>query len=255
MDMISLKSAREIELMRKAGRITAAARALAGELVVPGNTTLEIDTAVRKFIESQGARPSFLGYGGFPGSACISVNEVVIHGIPDHRVLKEGDIVSVDVGACIDGFHGDCAATFPCGTVSPEAERLIAVTQQSFWEGMKHARAGQRVSDISHAVQQYVESNGYSVVRDFVGHGVGAHLHEAPEVPNYGPAGHGVRLQPGMTLAVEPMVCAGDWHVRVLKDKWTTVTTDGSLAAHYENSILITEGEPEILTCLGDPAL
>ena len=255
MEMISIKSRHEIELMRKAGRITAAARALAGKLVVPGKTTLEIDTAVRKFIESQGAKPSFLGYGGFPGSACISVNEVVIHGIPDHRVLKEGDIVSVDVGACIGGFHGDCAATFPCGKVSPEAERLIAVTEQSFWEGIKHARVGQRISDISHAVQQYVEANGYSVVRDFVGHGVGANLHEAPEVPNYGPAGHGVRLQPGMTLAVEPMVCAGDWHVRVLKDKWTTVTTDGSLAAHYENSILITDGEPEILTSLGDPAL
>ncbi len=255
MEMISIKSPHEIELMRKAGRITAAARALAGKLVVPGKTTLEIDTAVRKFIESQGAKPSFLGYGGFPGSACISVNEVVIHGIPDHRVLKEGDIVSVDVGACIGGFHGDCAATFPCGKVSPEAERLIAVTEQSFWEGIKHARVGQRISDISHAVQQYVEANGYSVVRDFVGHGVGANLHEAPEVPNYGPAGHGVRLQSGMTLAVEPMVCAGDWHVRVLKDKWTTVTTDGSLAAHYENSILITDGEPEILTSLGDPAL
>lgn len=255
MEMISIKSPHEIELMRKAGRITAAARALAGKLVVPGKTTLEIDTAVRKFIESQGAKPSFLGYGGFPGSACISVNEVVIHGIPDHRVLKEGDIVSVDVGACIGGFHGDCAATFPCGKVSPEAERLIAVTEQSFWEGIKHARVGQRISDISHAVQQYVEANGYSVVRDFVGHGVGANLHEAPEVPNYGPAGHGVRLQSGMTLAVEPMVCAGDWHVRVFKDKWTTVTTDGSLAAHYENSILITDGEPEILTSLGDPAL
>lgn len=253
MEMISLKSAHEIELMRKAGRITAAARALAGELVVPGKTTLEIDTAVRRFIEKQGAKPSFLGYGGFPGSACISVNEVVIHGIPDHRVLKEGDIVSIDVGACIDGFHGDCAATFPCGEVSPEAARLIAVTEQSFWEGMKHACPGQRISDISHAVQQYVEANGYSVVRDFVGHGVGAKLHEAPEVPNYGPAGHGVRLQPGMTLAVEPMVCAGDWRVKVLSDRWTTVTVDGSLAAHYENSILITPDGFEILTTVGDP--
>lgn len=255
MEMISIKSPHEIELMRKAGRITAAARALAGKLVVPGTTTLEIDTAVRKFIESQGAKPSFLGYGGFPGSACVSVNEVVIHGIPDHRVLKEGDIVSVDVGAYIDGFHGDCAATFPCGKVSPEAERLISVTEQSFWEGIKYARVGQRISDVSHAVQQYVEAHGYSVVRDFVGHGVGAKLHEPPEVPNYGPAGHGVRFQPGMTIAVEPMVCAGDWHVKVLKDKWTTVTTDGSLAAHYENSILITDGEPEILTSLGESAL
>ena len=253
MEMISLKSAHEIELMRKAGRITAAARKLAGELVVPGRTTLEIDTAVRKFIESQGAKPSFLGYGGFPGSACISVNEVVIHGIPDHRVLKDGDIVSVDVGAFIDGFHGDCAATFPCGTVSPEAQRLITVTEQSFWEGMKFAKPGHRISDISHAVQQYVESHGYSVVRDFVGHGVGSKLHEAPEVPNYGPAGHGARLLPGMTLAVEPMVCAGDWHVKVLADRWTTVSADGSLTAHFENSILITEDGFEILTTVGDP--
>ncbi len=254
MEMISLKSAREIELMRKAGRITAAARALAGKLVVPGKTTLEIDKAVRRFIESHGAKPSFRGYGGFPGSACISVNQVVIHGIPDHRVLKEGDIVSIDVGAFIDGFHGDCAATYPCGEVSPEAARLMAVTEQSFWEGVKHARVGQRVSDISHTVQQYVEANGYTVVRDFVGHGVGAKLHEAPEVPNFGPAGHGARFQPGMTIAVEPMVCAGDWHVKVLKDKWTTVTTDGSLASHYENTILITEGEPEILTVTEDGA-
>ncbi len=238
--------------MRRAGRITAAARRLAGELVVPGATTLEIDSAVRKFIKSQGAVPSFLGYGGFPASACISVNEVVIHGIPDHRVLREGDIVSIDVGACIDGFHGDCAATFPCGKVSDEAMRLIKVTEESFWKGIAMARPGNRISDISHAVQQYVEANGYSVVRDFVGHGVGARLHEPPEVPNYGPAGHGVRLQPGMTLAVEPMVCAGGWQVRVLKDKWTTVTADGSLAAHYENSILITDGDPEILTVAGD---
>ena len=177
----------------------------------------------------------------------------VIHGIPSKKVvLKEGDIVSVDVGAFVDGFHGDCAATFPCGKVSEEALRLIQVTQQSFWEGVKHARAGQRVSDISHAVQQYVERHGYSVVRDFVGHGVGTKLHEAPEVPNFGPAGHGPRLQPGMTIAVEPMVCQGGWQVRVLEDKWTTVTADGSLAAHYENTILITEGDPEILTAPGE---
>lgn len=252
MEMILLKSSREIELMRRAGRITAQARTLAGKLVRPGVTTLEIDTQVRKFIEGQGAVPSFLNYNGYPGSACISVNEIVIHGIPDHRVLKEGDIVSVDVGAFIDGVHGDCAATFPCGQVSEEAMALIQVTEQSFWEGIKLARAGNRVYDISHAVQQYVEAHGCSVVRDFVGHGVGHKLHEAPEVPNFGPAGHGPRLQPGMTLAVEPMVCAGDWHVRVLKDGWTTVTADGSLAAHYENTILITEGVPEILTVTGE---
>lgn len=249
MELITLKTSRELDCMRKAGRITAAARKLAGELVVPGVTTLEIDTAVRKFIESQGGKPSFLGYGGFTGSACISVNDVVIHGIPSKKiVLKEGDIVSVDVGAFVDGFHGDCAATYACGAISDEAKRLIEVTEQSFWEGMKFARMGQRVSDISHAVQQYVEKHGYSVVRDFVGHGVGTKLHEAPEVPNYGPAGHGPRLQPGMTIAVEPMVCEGDFRVKVLKDGWTTVTVDGSLAAHYENTLLITDGDPEILT-------
>ena len=252
MEMISLKSPREIECMRRAGRLTAQARALAGSLVRPGVTTHEIDTAVRRFIESHGAKPSFLGYGGFKGSACISVNEVVIHGIPGPLKLKEGDIVSVDVGAFLDGFHGDCAATFPCGQVSEEAMRLIRVTEQSFWEGIKLARAGNRVFDISHAVQQYVESHGCSVVRDFVGHGVGAKLHEAPEVPNFGPAGHGPRLQPGMTIAVEPMVCAGDWRVKVLKDGWTTVSADGSLTAHYENTILITDGEPEVLTWAED---
>ena len=252
--MISLKSPREIEAMRRAGRITAQARALAGSMVAPGVTTLEIDKAVRRFIESQGAKPSFLGYSGFPGSACISVNEEVIHGIPGPRKLREGDIVSIDVGAFIGGFHGDCAATYPCGEISAEAKRLIEITQQSFWEGIKYARQGCRVSDISHAVQQYVEANGCSVVRDFIGHGVGAKLHEAPEVPNFGPAGHGPRLLPGMTLAVEPMVNAGDWRVKVLKDGWTTVSLDGSLTAHYENTILITENGPEVLTVTEDGA-
>lgn len=204
MDLISIKSPREIERMRKAGQITAAARKLAGEMVEPGITTLEIDREVRKFITSHGAKPSFLGYGGFPASACISVNDVVIHGIPDHRKLVEGDIVSIDVGALFGGFHGDCAATFPCGKVSDEAQKLMDVTRQSFWEGMKMARAGNRVSDISHAVQQYAESFGFGVVRSFVGHGVGAKLHEPPEVPNFGAAGHGPRLIAGMTLAVEP---------------------------------------------------
>ena len=254
LEMISLKSPREIEAMRRAGRITAQARALAGSMVAPGVTTLEIDKAVRRFIESQGAKPSFLGYGGFPGSACISVNEEVIHGIPGPRVLREGDIVSVDVGAFIDGFHGDCAATYACGQISDEAKKLIEITQQSFWEGIKFARPGQRVSDISHAVQQYVEANGCSVVRDFIGHGVGAKLHEAPEVPNFGPAGHGPRLLPGMTIAVEPMVNAGDWRVKVLKDGWTTVSLDGSLTAHYENTVLITENGPEVLTVTEDGA-
>lgn len=250
--MISLKSPRDIERMRRAGKITAAARKLAGKMVIPGVSTLEIDTAVRKYIESQGAVPSFLDYNGFAGSACISVNDEVIHGIPGPRILQEGDIVSVDVGAYIDGFHGDCAATYPCGKVSSEAERLIAVTEQSFWEGMRFARSGCRVSDISHAVQSYVEENGFSVVRDFVGHGVGSKLHEAPEVPNFGKAGHGARLRPGMTLAVEPMVNQGGCEIFMLEDGWTVKTRDGSLSAHYENSILITDGEPEILTIAED---
>jgi len=234
--------------MRRACKITAAARALAGEMVRPGVTTGEIDKAVHDFIVSQGAKPSFLHYQGYPASACISVNEVVIHGIPGNRVLKDGDIVSVDVGACWQGFHGDCAATFACGNISQEAQRLIDVTKQSFFEGIRYARQGYRVSDISHAVQTYVEANGFSVVRAFVGHGVGEHLHEEPSVPNYGAPGKGPRLVKNMTIAVEPMVNMGTYDVRVLRDGWTTVTADGKLAAHYENSILITDGEAEILT-------
>lgn len=248
MEMISLKSARELELMREAGRVTAGARRVAGEMVQPGVSTKEIDQAVRKFIKAQGATASFLGLYGFPGAACISVNQEVIHGIPGHKKLREGDIVSVDVGACLAGYHGDCAATFPCGQVSKEAERLIQVTRDSFFAGIAKARVGGRVSDISHAVQSYVEERGCSVVRDYVGHGVGTKVHEAPEVPNFGPAGHGARLQPGMVLAVEPMVNLGDWPVRVLENEWTVVTQDGSLSAHFENTIAITDGDPEILT-------
>lgn len=248
--MIPIKSAREISLMRRAGEITAAARALAGKMVTPGVTTREIDQAVYRFIKSKGAVPSFLHYNGYPASVCISVNDEVIHGIPGSRRLREGDIVSIDVGAYIDGFHGDCADTFPCGHVSEEAKRLIAVTRQSFYEGIAYAKPGNRLFDISHGVQTYVEKHGYSVVRDYVGHGVGANMHEAPEVPNFGPAGRGVRLIPGMTLAVEPMVNAGAHLVRRLRDGWTVVTKDGSLSAHYENTILITEGEAEILTRL-----
>lgn len=246
--MITIKNGAEIAVMRQACKITAAARALAGEMVRPGVTTGEIDKAVHDFIVSQGAKPSFLGYGGFPGSACVSVNSTVIHGIPGSYVLQEGDIVSVDVGAYYKGFHGDCAATYPCGAISAEAQRLIDVTRQSFLEGIRFATRGHRVSDISHAIQKHVESNGFSVVRSFVGHGVGAQLHEEPEVPNFGAPGHGPRLLPGMTLAIEPMVNAGGYEVKVLKDKWTTVTVDGKLSAHYENTVLITDGEPEILT-------
>ena len=246
--MIAIKNERELSVMRRACEITAAARALAGEMVRPGVTTKQIDKAVHDYIVSQGAKPSFLGYHGYPGSACISVNETVIHGIPDGRVLKDGDIVSIDVGAYYKGFHGDCAATFACGNISAEAEKLIEVTKQSFFEGIRFAKRGHRVSDISHAIQTYVESNGFSVVRSFVGHGVGAQLHEEPEVPNYGPAGRGPRLIPGMTLAIEPMVNVGGHEVRILRDGWTVVTTDGKLSAHYENTVLITDGEPEILT-------
>ncbi len=246
--MIAIKNERQLQSMRKACKITAAARALAGEMVKPGVSTKQIDKAVYDYIVSQGAKPSFLGYNGFPGSICASVNNTVIHGIPGGYVLKEGDIVSVDVGAYYEGFHGDCAATFPCGTITAEAQRLIDVTKQSFFEGIRFATRGHRVSDISHAIQTYVESNGYSVVRTFVGHGVGAQLHEEPEVPNFGKAGHGPRLLPGMTLAIEPMVNMGTHEVRILKDKWTTVTADGKLSAHYENTVLITDGEPEILT-------
>ncbi len=253
--MIAIKNEQELLLMRQAGKITAAARALAGEMVKPGVSTKAIDRAVREFILAQGAKPSFLRYNGFPGSSCISVNAVVIHGIPDGYLLQDGDIVSVDVGACYKGFHGDCAATFPCGTVSAEAEKLIRVTKQSFFEGMRFAKSGYRVSDISHAIQTYVESNGFSVVRSFVGHGVGAQLHEEPEVPNFGNPGRGPRLLPGMTLAVEPMVNAGTHEVRILKDGWTTVTADGKLSAHYENTVLITDGEPEILTVAEDSRL
>mgnify|MGYP002625035494 CR=1 FL=1 len=246
--MIIVKSEREIELMRRAGKITAAARALAGEMVKPGVTTREIDKAVFHFIRSQGAQPSFLNYNGYPASVCVSVNDEIIHGIPGPRVLKEGDIVSVDVGAYIGGFHGDCAGTYPCGQVSDEALRLIRVTQQSFFEGIKFAREGCRLSDISAAVQAYVEANGFSIVREYVGHGIGRKMHESPEVPNFGAPGHGPRLLRGMTIAVEPMVNAGGAAVRVMPDGWTVRTQDGSLAAHYENTILITDGEPEILT-------
>lgn len=249
--MITLKSAHEIEAMRLAGKITAAARALAREMVKPGVTTQQIDKAVFHFIREQGAIPSFLHYNGYPASVCISVNDEIIHGIPGKRVLREGDIVSVDVGAYIGGYHGDCAGTYPCGQVSDEALRLIRVTQDSFFEGLKFAREGCRLSDISHAVQTFVEANGYSVVREYVGHGIGRNMHEAPEVPNYGKPGHGPRLLRGMTIAVEPMVNAGTAAIKQMPDGWTVKTADGKYAAHYENTILITAGDPELLT---DPA-
>ena len=246
--MITIKNERELESMRQACKITAAARALAGEMVKPGVSTKAIDQAVHDFIVAQGAKPSFLNYNGFPASACISVNDTVIHGIPGGYILKDGDIVSIDVGAFYQGYHGDCAATFACGAISTEAQKLIDVTKQSFFEGMKFATKGSRVQDISHAIQTYVESNGFSIVRSFVGHGIGRKLHEEPEVPNFGNPGRGPRLLPGMTLAIEPMVNVGTYDVRVLKDGWTVKTADGKLSAHYENTVLITDGEPEILT-------
>ena len=246
--MITLKSPHEIELMRRAGKITAAARAFAGEMVKPGVTTQEINHAVDHFIRKQGATPSFYHYYGYPASVCISVNDEIIHGIPGKRVLQDGDIVSVDVGAYIGGYHGDCAATFPCGNVSPEAQDLIHVTRQSFFEGIKFAKEGRRLYDISAAVQQYAESHGYSIVREYVGHGIGTEMHEPPEVPNFGHHGRGPRLLRGMTIAVEPMVNAGSAAIRQLSNGWTVKTLDGKWAAHYENTILITDGEPEILT-------
>lgn len=252
MSSITIKSQREIEIMRQAGRITAAARSLAREMVTPGITTAQIDREVRHFIEKSGAIPTFLGYGGYPASVCLSVNEEVIHGIPGKRVLKEGDIVSVDVGATYKGYVGDCAGTYVAGEASDEAKRLIEVTRQSFFEGIKFARAGYRIGDISHAVQEYVEKNGFGIVREYVGHGVGSEMHEAPEVPNFGEPGRGPRLLKGMTIAVEPMVTQGTWEVRVLRDGWTVVTKDRKLAAHYENTIAITDGEAEILTYAED---
>ena len=253
--MITLKSSHEIQLMRRAGEITAAARALAGAMVAPGVTTREIDKEVKRFIRSKGAEPSFLGYNGYPASVCISVNDEVIHGIPGSRVLREGDIVSVDVGAFKGGYHGDCAATYPCGKISDEARRLIEVTRQSFFEGLRYAREGYRLPDLCGAIERYVEANGFSVVREYVGHGIGAKMHEPPEVPNYvEPKAGRPRFLRGMTIAVEPMVCAGGWQVKNLEGNWTTVTQDGSLAAHYENTILITEDGPEILTVTEDGA-
>ena len=246
--MVVLKTTREISAMRNAGRVSQKALRLAGEAVEPGVSTLEIDRIVRKYIEEQGATPSFLGYGGFPASACISVNNVVIHGIPSKsKILKQGDIVSIDVGACLQGYHGDNAWTFACGDISKEAQALLD-TREALFEGIKNAIAGNRIGDIGSAVQRYVEPRSYSVVRDFVGHGVGAKLHEDPSVPNYGTPGRGVRLLPGMTIAIEPMINAGSHEVKVLSDRWTTVTADGSLSAHFEHTIAITSDGPVIMT-------
>ena len=247
--MITIKSKSEIEKMREAGKITGDALKLIEKHIRPGVSTLELDKIAYDFIKKQGAIPSFLNYNGFPGSICASPNSWVVHGIPSKNiVLKEGDIISIDMGACKDGYHGDAARTFAVGKISDEAQKLIDVTKQSFFEGIKHATHGAKLGDVSAAIQEYVEKHGYSVVRDLVGHGIGRNLHEDPSVPNFGRAGKGVKLAAGMTIAVEPMVNEGEYDVVVLDDDWTVETEDGSLSAHYENTILITRGECEILT-------
>lgn len=246
--MIKLKSQLEIEKMREAGKITAGALVAAGEVIRPGVTTGFIDSVIRKFIESHGAKPSFLGYAGFPASACISINDEVIHGIPGPREILDGDIVKVDVGAFYKGFHGDSARTFFCGNVNDAAKDIERVCRESFFAGLEAAKPGARLGDVSSAIQNYVESAGYSIVKEYVGHGIGEKLHESPDVPNYGIAGRGMRLSEGMTLAIEPMINAGTEKVMVLDDDWTVVTRDGALSAHYENTIVITKDGAEILT-------
>ena len=247
--MIQLKNKSQIAIMREAGRITGEALALAREAVKPGVSTKEIDTLIRHHIERSGAKPSFLGYGGFPASACISINEQVIHGIPSSKViLKEGDIVKIDVGAFYQGYHGDSAKTFAVGRVSEEAARLIDITEKCFWAGVEHIQPNARIGDVGHAIESLATAQGYGVVRRYVGHGVGQNLHESPDVPNYGTAGRGARVCPGMTIAVEPMICIGSGEVKELPDGWTVVTADNTLSAHYEHTVALTENGLEILT-------
>lgn len=247
--MIVLKTGRELKIMKEACSISAGALEVAGKAVEPGVTTAEIDRLAEEYIRRRGGEPNFKNYEGYPATACISINNEVIHGIPsEKRKLRAGDIVSIDLGAKFDGYHGDNAATFACGDVSPEAKRLMDTTRESLYEGIRAACAGGRIGDIGHAVQSYVETRGYSVVRQFVGHGVGTHLHEAPEVPNFGIPGRGIRLMPGMTIAIEPMVNAGGYDVKVQPDGWTVLTKDGSLSAHFEHTIVITADGPKIMT-------
>ena len=247
--MIVLKNGRELKIMREACRISAEALKLAGNAVEPGVTTAELDRIAEKYILSQGAVPNFKNYNGYPATACISINNEVIHGIPSKkRVIKAGDIVSIDLGAKFEGYHGDNAATFACGAISDEAKRLMDTTRESLYEGIAAAVSGGRLGDIGAAIQQYVEKRGYSVVRQFVGHGIGTQLHESPEVPNFGTHGRGIRLMPGMTLAIEPMINMGHYDVKVMPDGWTVLTKDGSLSAHFEHTIVITPDGPQILT-------
>lgn len=249
--MIIIKTQREVEIMRKAGRIVAGAHDLVKQHIKSGITTKELDEIVEEYIRSCNAIPAFKGYNGFPASICASINEEVVHGIPSSSVkLKDGDIISIDIGTVYDGYVGDGAKTYPVGQIDNEKEQLIKVTRQSFYEGIKFAKVGYRLSDVSHAIQEYAESFGFSVVRDFVGHGVGKNMHEAPQIPNFGQPGKGPRLQKGMVLAIEPMINAGSYHVRILSNDWTVVTLDGKPSSHYEHTIAITDGEPDLLTVL-----
>lgn len=246
--MIICKSKSEVDIMREAGRIVALTHKELAKAILPGITTKDLDDIADKFIRSMGATPSFKGYGGFSGSICTSVNEELVHGIPGNRVLKDGDIISLDIGAEVQGYHGDSAWSYAVGTITDEARRLMDVTEQSLYKGLEQAVPGARLSDISHAIQVYVEAAGFSIVREYVGHGIGRNLHEDPQIPNYGPPGRGPRLKPGMVLAIEPMVNAGTRYVRTLEDNWTVVTVDNSLCAHYEHTIAITDDGYEILT-------
>jgi methionyl aminopeptidase len=246
--MIIIKNDNEVSLMRKAGKIVGETLLLLKNEIKPGITTAELDRIAEEFITKHGAKPSFKGLYGFPSSLCISVNEQVIHGIPGEYMLKDGDIVSIDCGACINGFHGDAARTFPVGHISSNAQKLIDVTKESFFKGIEYAKVGNKLGDISHEIQSYVEAAGFSVVRDFVGHGIGANVHEDPNVPNFGKAGIGPDLVKGMVLAIEPMVNMGKHKVRTLRNGWTVVTRDSSLSAHYENTVAILSDGPEILT-------
>ena len=248
--MIILKTRREIEIMKKAGSLVAQSHELVRKHIKPGVTTKELDQLVENFLRTQNAIPTFKGYGGFPYSICASVNEEVVHGFPNNRKLIEGDIVSIDIGATFEGYVGDSAKTFLVGEVDEEKRRLVEATRQSFYEGIKFAKLPYRLSDISHAIQQYAESQGFSVVRDYVGHGVGKDMHESPQIPNFGKPGKGPRLQVGMVLAIEPMINAGAYNVKVLDNDWTVVTVDGKPSAHYEHTVAITDGEPELLTVL-----
>jgi methionyl aminopeptidase len=249
--MIIIKSDYEIEKMRKAGKIVALAHEAIANNIKVGMSTLELDKIAEDVILSHGAKAAFKGYGGFPGNICVSINEEVVHGIPsDNRIIKDGDIVSVDIGSYIDGYYGDAARTFAVGNVSDKAKELIEVTRESFFEGLKFCKVGNKLSDVSHAIQTYNESYGFSVVRNYVGHGIGTSLHEDPQIPNYGKPNRGPKLQKGMVLAIEPMINIGSYETKTLRDNWTVVTKDKSLSAHYENTIVITDDEPEILTLI-----